>query len=91
MLELLQGDDAKQAASRWRALPKAVARGDLSALAQWNPPQVVQALQKLCHDVWVQRVGPEPRYFPAQDLPVGKAKDPIPRALDALGQWARHL
>lgn len=91
VLELLQDDDAKQAASRWRALPKAVARGDLSALAQWNPPQVVQALQKLCHDVWSQRVGAEPRYFAAQDLPAGKAREPSHRALYALGQWSRDL
>ena len=68
-----------------------MARGDVTALAHWSPPQVVPALQKLCHDVWSERVGAAPRYFAAQDLPAAKASAPSHRALYALGQWSRDL
>jgi DNA polymerase-3 subunit delta' len=92
VLQGLQGTDARQAAERWRALPKAVVRGDVAALANWSASQVIDALQKLCHDVWLQRVGAEPRFFPVQDLPPGGAgQGSAQRRLYALGQWSRDL
>jgi DNA polymerase-3 subunit delta' len=47
-----------------------MARGDVSALADWTPPLAVDALQKLCHDMWVVKVGGQPRFFALADLPL---------------------
>ena len=92
VLQQLQGSDARQAAERWRALPKAIVRGDVGALSHWSATEVIDALQKLCHDVWLHKVGAEPRFFPAQDLPPGRAGEGSQqRALYALGQWSRDL
>ncbi len=65
-----QATPAADAASQWQALPQAIVRGDVSALADWTPAQVVDALQKLCHDMLALRVGGAPRFFRVQDLPV---------------------
>ena len=92
VLQGLQGGDARQAAERWRALPKAILRGDVAALAHWSASEVIDALQKLCHDVWLQRVGADPRFFPAQDLPPVRAGEGSQqRWLYAMGQWSRDL
>lgn len=91
VLSRLRELDAKQAASQWRALPKAVARGDASALAGWTPPQAVEALQKLCHDVWAMRLGAAPRYFDAQDLGPMRTGGASKAALYAMGSWSREL
>ena len=82
------------AAQHWQALPKAMARGDVSALADWTPAQAVDALQKLCHDVLAIRMGALPRFFSAKDLPL-----PVPAAagrpggggLYALASWSKEL
>ena len=68
----------------WSLLPKAVARGDVSALADFEPAQAVEALQKLCHDLLAVRVGATPRYFAPQDLPAPPGVGPLTR-------WARQL
>lgn len=69
-----QATPAADAASQWQALPQAIARGDITVLADWAPSQVVDALQKLCHDMLAVRVGAAPRFFRPEDLPVrGKA------------------
>lgn len=68
----------------WRLLPKAVARGDAGALADWTPRLAVGALQKLCHDLLAVRVGAAPRFFQPADLP---AVASVP----ALAAWAREL
>ncbi|MFX4955887.1 hypothetical protein ABTC33_18710, partial [Acinetobacter baumannii] len=52
----------------WASLPQAVARGDVTALGDWTPPQAIEALQKLCHDLLAVAVGAAPRYFAAADL-----------------------
>ena len=44
----------------WAALPQAVARGDVTALGDWAPAQVIDALQKLCHDLLAASVGAAP-------------------------------
>ena len=53
----------------WATLPKALARGDSSVLAGWTPAEAVSALQKLCHDLLAVKVGAQPRFFQAADLP----------------------
>ena len=68
----------------WSALPQAVARGDVTALGDWAPAQVIDALQKLCHDLLAASVGAAPRYFAPADLP----KTP---PLGALTRWSRAL
>ncbi len=71
-------------AAQWARLPKAVAKGDVSALAGFEPVQAVNVLQKLCHDLWALRVQAQPRFFLASDLPT----PPGPRAL---ARWTKEL
>jgi DNA polymerase-3 subunit delta' len=71
-------------ATVWASLPKALAAGQGAPLADWTPSAALDALQKLCHDLWVLRVGGEPRFFEPQDLP-----NPPPAA--SLLAWGRQL
>ena len=68
----------------WALLPKAVARGDGSGFKDWSPPQVVDVLHKLCHDVQAVKVGASPRFFEAMDLPKAGSHA-------ALSRWSRQL
>lgn len=70
--------------ARWSALPRAVARGDASALAGWPVPRAIDALQKLCHDASAQAVGGTPRHFPPAAMPA-------PADAAALADWGRSL
>jgi len=73
----------------WARLPKAMARGDVTALADCSPAQAVDALQKLCHDLLAHRVGAAPRYFDAADLPAPPGIGPLTRWGRALAREAR--
>ncbi len=87
------------AAAHWRALPHAMVKGDIGALADWPPAQAVDALQKLCHDVWAVRVGAAPRFFSAADLQEIQARlprdsthgDASRNSMRALAAWSREL
>ncbi|MBO9514300.1 MAG: DNA polymerase III subunit delta' [Variovorax sp.] len=68
----------------WALLPKAMARGDVSALADQAPAQAIAALQKLCHDLMATDSGAAPRFFELADLP------PTP-ARGALARWSKSL
>ncbi len=68
----------------WAQLPQALARGEVAALADYSPPQAVDALQKLCHDLLAHACGAAPRYFVASDLPAAPP-------LAALAQWSKSL
>ncbi|MDB5871525.1 MAG: holB [Ramlibacter sp.] len=68
----------------WDLLPKAMARGDSAALADWLPSEAVSALQKLCHDLMAVRAGAAPRFFRAADLPPAAS-------YTALSGWSREL
>jgi DNA polymerase-3 subunit delta' len=68
----------------WALLPKAMARGDASALAAWTPAQAVDALQKLCHDLLAVKAGGAPRFFDAAGLPAAPS-------IAALGEWSKAL
>lgn len=72
-------------ALRWQALPQNVARGNVSAVSDLSPAQLLDALQKICHDVLALKVGGQPRFFRAQDLPQTKA------SLWALTSWSKEL
>lgn len=85
-LALAQSGRSPQA---WAQLPKAMARGDVSALADMAPAQAVDALQKLCHDLLARRVGAPPRYFSEADLPEPPGIGPLTRWGRALAKEAR--
>ena len=82
-----QSGQAAAIAQSWQALPKAMARGDVSALSDWLPSQAVDALQKLCHDVWAVRAGAQPRFFSLADLPAAPARS----GTLGLATWAKEL
>ena len=73
-----------QTARSWSLVPKAVARGDVAVFADWGMAQVVDALQKLCHDLLVVHSGADPRFFAAADLPPAAS-------MPALTRWAKEL
>jgi DNA polymerase-3 subunit delta' len=68
----------------WALLPKAMSRGDVSALADHAPAQAIGMLQKLCHDLMAAASGAAPRFFEATDLP------PVPSGV-ALARWSKSL
>lgn len=68
----------------WALLPKALARGDAAALADWTPADAVSVLQKLCHDLLAVKAGAPPRFFEPASLPP-------PASFDALTGWSREL
>jgi DNA polymerase III subunit delta' len=82
-----QSGQAASIAQSWQALPKAMAKGDVSALSDWLTPEAVDALQKLCHDVWSVRTGANPRFFNLADLPVAPPK----AGTFGLATWAKEL
>ncbi|MFO1262465.1 MAG: DNA polymerase III subunit delta' [Rhodoferax sp.] len=68
----------------WSQIPRAVARGEVEMFKDWNPPDVVDTLQKLCHDALALAVGADPRFFAAADLvTAGNVR--------ALSNWAQAL
>ena len=71
-------------AAHWAALPKAIARGDVSAVSDGTPAQAIAMLQKLCHDLLAVRTGGEPRFFLAPDLPVAGT-------IASLTEWSKDL
>ena len=83
----VRSGQAAAIAQNWQALPKAMAKGDVSALSDFLPAQAVDALQKLCHDVMAVRAGAGPRFFDASDLPASPAKP----GMFALANWAKEL
>ena len=93
------GGAPDEAARDWRELPKAMARGDVGALTGWAPALVVDALQKICHDVWAVKVGAQPRFFSLVDLPLPVQKQTSvdtqnlgsPASVFALAAWSKEL
>lgn len=71
-------------ARAWSQWPKALVRGDTGALSDWSPAQLVEGLQKLCHDLLAVRSGAAPRFFDAADLPPAAS-------VPALTAWWRSL
>lgn len=69
----------------WSQLPRALAKGDVAALAAYAPPHAVEALQKICHDLMALAAGAAPRYFTPADLPSR------PLDMGLLAEWSRAL
>ena len=82
--DALASSNAGRDPKSWALLPKALARGDNAALADWTPGQAIDALLKLCHDLLVVKAGAAPRFFQASDLPA-------PASFAALSAWSREL
>ncbi|GAB1386390.1 DNA polymerase III subunit delta' [Melaminivora sp.] len=85
-LALAQSGRSPQA---WGQIPQAMARGEAAALADFEPVQAVQVLQKLCHDLLAQSQGAAPRFFTAAELPPAHSLAALTRWWRALVQHAR--
>lgn len=73
----------------WDRLPGALRRGQTGAMADWPLTRLVDALQKLCHDLMCLCAGAEPRYFgPGALAALTQAGSPH---WPALAQWAGEL
>ena len=70
--------------SVWTHLRTALSRGDVAVFKDWTLPQVVDALQKLCHDMMALQVNASARFFDAKDLGP-------PVTVDALTRWSQAL
>jgi len=71
--------------SDWQAFPKAMAKGDVSAVSNWLPADLLDAQQKLCHDLMAAKSGAAPRFFKPADLPTA-----MPSYI-ALAAWHKTL
>ena len=74
----------------WSAAPQAVVRGDASAFSNWSVPRVLDALQKLCHDLGCTLLGGRPRFFPAAHLPAGASLERLTNWFKSLQRVSRH-
>jgi DNA polymerase-3 subunit delta' len=70
--------------AQWAQLPRAVLTGDLQVFKGWPASQLLDVLQKLCHDCMAVRAGAQPRYFASTDLPRHAS-------WGALASWSRTL
>jgi len=68
----------------WAQLPKAVAQGQGDCFKEWSMLQVIDVLQKVCHDHLVNRCGGVGRFFEASSL------TPSP-PLEVLAPWSKEL
>ncbi len=71
-------------AAQVQQLPRALAHGDLSALADAAPAAVIDLLQRLLHDLLCTVHGASPRYFAGVPLPKVRWAQP-------LQAWGREL
>ena len=71
-------------AKEWSGFPQAMARGNVAYVKDWTPVQLLDALQKLCHDVLVHHFSAPCRFFAAADLPQHSH-------LGAITQWSKAL
>lgn len=73
----------------WERVPEAVHRGLATAVIGWPLARLIDALQKLCHDLMCLRAEAAPRYFSATALaPLLQPRGPH---WPALAQWASDL
>lgn len=73
----------------WERLPNAVRRGQATALTDWPLVRLIDALQKLCHDLMCLQAEATPRYFSAAMLaPLVQSGGP---SWAELAGWAREL
>jgi DNA polymerase III subunit delta' len=73
--------------SVWPSIPKAMQKGQVQIISGWSGAQLLDALHKLCHDLWAIKLGAQPRFFASPDLP----KPPPARALAEWGEQLKRL
>lgn len=73
-------------ARSWAQIPQDLARGQGAPLADFTPPQAIDALHKLCHDLLARCVGAAPRFFDVGDLPPARGA-----SITALTAWSKSL
>lgn len=84
--DVLNLQAAGMSAESWLKFPQAMAAGDAAFIRDWPVAQLVDALQKLCHDSLCAHQGAQPRFF------MLKRPDAVRTAsFEALSQWARAL
>ena len=71
----------------WSRFPRAMALGDVAFVKDWSASMLVDALQKLCHDLLVRCASGEARFFTSADLP---PVHPV-SAMGALSHWQKQL
>ena len=71
--------------SDWQAFPKAMAKGDVGFVSNWLPADLLDAQQKLCHDLMAAKSGAAPRFFKPADLPTAMP------SYTALAAWHKTL
>jgi DNA polymerase-3 subunit delta' len=77
---------AGREAGHWANFPAAMLRGDSAYVRDWSAPELLDSLQKLCHDAMALKVGAQPRFFAAQMLS-GTTK----AQFSALSAWNAQL
>ncbi len=70
--------------ARWAAIPKALRAGVVEPLQDLAGGELIDVLQKVCHDQLAVQVGGAPRFFAAQSLVSGTS-------LQSLSNWAQAL
>jgi DNA polymerase-3 subunit delta' len=73
------------------AFPQSVKKGDLRFFTQAGPRISLDALQKLCHDLWRVQSGAAPRYFEAGGLPAAPSGRVLMRWAKALTDSAKTV
>lgn len=86
---LRQARSSNGSPKAWSLLPKAMARGEVAALADLAPAEAIDALQKLCHDLMALGQGAAPRFFESADLPAAPAAMALARWWKSLANAAR--
>jgi DNA polymerase-3 subunit delta' len=73
-------------AEDWLRFPAAMAAGETGFVRDWPVGDLVDALQKLCHDAMAVQQGAQPRFFELKPLRSGAGP-----ALSRLSQWSVAL
>jgi DNA polymerase-3 subunit delta' len=73
-------------AAQWAGLVPALMRGDSAFVKDWGASDLIDAMQKLCHDALAMNMGAKPRFFPESALIALS-----PGSTASLGQWNRSL
>jgi DNA polymerase-3 subunit delta' len=73
-------------AEDWSRFPAAMAAGEAGFIRDWPAAELVDTLQKLCHDMLAVQQGAQPRFFALK--PARPAAGP---SLAALSQWSVAL
>lgn len=68
----------------WSAFPLAMARGNVAFVKDWSAAQLLDALQKLCHDILANHYSAPVRFFAIDDLPKGAN-------FVTVSQWSKAL